>query len=61
MNNKNIPYIDQSGNIIVPFDADPRYHFWNGGQSLATTLLEIHATEKIWNKHFEKPYPKNVS
>ena len=59
MNNNNTPYLDHSGNVIVPFNADPKYHFWNGGQSLAATLLEINATEKIWNKHVEKPYSGN--
>ncbi|HOC61095.1 MAG TPA: hypothetical protein PKN70_14155 [Smithellaceae bacterium] len=61
MNDQIIPYIDKTGNIVVPFNADPKYHFWNGGQSLAKTLMEINVTEKIWNKHFEKPYPGNAS
>jgi hypothetical protein len=61
MTNTNNPYIDDSGNIVVPFNADPKYHFWNGGQSLADTLMEINVTENIWSKHIEKPYPGNVS
>jgi len=61
MTNTTNPYIDDSGNIVVPFHADPKYHFWNGGQSLADTLLEINATENIWSKHTEKPYPGNAA
>jgi hypothetical protein len=61
MTNTTNPYIDDSGNIVVPFNANPKYHFWNGGQSLADTLLEINVTENIWSKHTEKPYPGNAA
>lgn len=57
MTDKTSQYIDNSGNIIVPFNADPKYHFWNGGQSLSVTLQEVNAKEDLWNKYFEKPYP----
>jgi hypothetical protein len=43
--------------MIIPFSADPKYHFWNGGQPLLKTLLELNAPEDIWGKHTEKPYP----
>lgn len=61
MDNKSTPYIDNLGNVIVPFNADPKYHFWNGGQSLAATLAEINVTENIWKKHTEKPYPETTA
>jgi len=57
MTDKGIPYIDTSGNIIVPFNADPKYHFWNGGQHLSKTMQEINAPEDVWRKHMEIPYP----
>jgi hypothetical protein len=60
MTNKGIPYIDQTGTMIIPFHADKKYHFWNGGQPLSDTLMELNTTEDIWNKHIEKPYPGNV-
>ena len=22
------PYLTQSGNLVIPFDSDPRYHWW---------------------------------
>jgi hypothetical protein len=51
------PYSDQTGTMIIPFSADPTYHFWSGGQPLLKTLLELNATEDIWGKHTENPYP----
>ena len=57
MSSKDEPYIDQSGTMIIPFSADQKYHFWNGGQPLLKTLLELNAPEDIWGKHTEKPYP----
>jgi hypothetical protein len=50
-----------TGTIIIPFSADPKYHFWNGGQPLLKTLLELNAPENIWGKHTEKPYPGNAA
>jgi autonomous glycyl radical cofactor GrcA len=57
MTNNNSPYIDHAGNIIVPFNSDSKYHFWNGGQHLSVTLLELNATEDVWKKHIKKLYP----
>ena len=34
MTQKDSPYIDNTGTIIIPFNADPKYHYWNGGQSV---------------------------
>ena len=61
MNNQDIPYIDNNGTIIVPFNADKKYHPWSGGQPLSVTLLEINAPKDIWSKYTEKPYPGNPS
>jgi len=59
---KDGPYIDHTGTTIIPFGADPKYHFWNGGQPLLKTLLELNASEDVWGKHTEEPYPeKGVS
>lgn len=61
MSDKNIPYIDHNGNIIIPFNTDSKYHFWNGGQHLAVTLRELNLTEDVWKKHTDKPYPGNAA
>ncbi|MGH9428885.1 MAG: hypothetical protein ACRD2L_21580, partial [Terriglobia bacterium] len=38
------PHINAQGELIIPFGADPRYHYWTpGGQSLAKTLAELDA------------------
>jgi len=44
------PHIHNTGDIIIPFDADQKYHFWNAGQHLCDILMELDATEKIWGK-----------
>ena len=51
------PHIDNSGTIVIPFNADPKYQYWNGGQPLLETLLELKAPEDIWRKHTERQYP----
>ena len=61
MTKENIPYIDNTGSIIIPFNADSKYHNWNGGQSLTDTLMELNVTEDIWSKYTEKPYPGNAA
>ena len=57
MTPKGSPYIEHTGTMIIPFNADPKYQYWNGGQPLSDTLLELNAPEDIWKKHIEKPYP----
>ena len=62
MDLKGSPYIDHSENIIIPFNADPKYHYWNGGQPLFVTLQELNVTEDVWSKHIhQKPYPGNAA
>ena len=61
MDQKSTPHIDHNGTLIIPFNADPKYHFWNGGQSLSDTLLELNAPEDVWSKHIhQKPYQGNA-
>jgi hypothetical protein len=56
---KSSPHIHHTGDIIIPFSADSKYHYWNGGQHLTDTLMELGTPEDIWGKHTEKPYPGN--
>ena len=58
---KDSPYIDTTGTIIIPFTADSKYHYWNGGQPLSETLMELNTTKDIWGNHTEKPYPENAA
>jgi hypothetical protein len=55
------PYIDNSGAIIVPFNADEKYHYWNGGQHLSDTMVELNVSGNIWRNHTTKPYPGNAA
>ena len=61
MPQKDSPYIDHAGTIIIPFNADPKYHYWNGGQPLSQTMIELNITKDIWGKHTVKPYPENAA
>ncbi|MEK7679686.1 MAG: hypothetical protein AAB356_05800, partial [Deltaproteobacteria bacterium] len=36
-----LPYFDLSGDLVIPFDSDPHFHYWAGGQSIAKTEKEI--------------------
>jgi hypothetical protein len=60
MTDKGIPYIDNTGTIIIPFDADAKYYYWNGGQSLSDTLMELNVPENIWRKHTERKHQGNA-
>ena len=53
------PQIHHTGDIIIPFSAEEKYHFWNGGQHISETLSELNAPEDIWGRHTEKPFPGN--
>jgi hypothetical protein len=36
-----LPYIDNRGRLVIPFDCPPKYRYWAGGQSVRDTLKEI--------------------
>ncbi len=33
-----LPYLDQRGRLVVPFDCPPKYRYWAGGQTVQETL-----------------------
>jgi len=35
--NKPLPRINKGGDLIIPFDSDPKFHWWNGGMSAKET------------------------
>jgi len=35
------PYLTAGGDLVIPFDSDPKYHWWKGGQSVKQTLAEV--------------------
>jgi len=43
----NQPYINEDGVLVIRFDSDPKYHWWNGGQSALETLRELKAPPEV--------------
>ena len=39
-------YLDNQGRLRIPLDADDKYRWWQGGQSVFATLLELGASDK---------------
>jgi hypothetical protein len=37
------PYLTPGGDLVIPFDSDPKYHWWKGGQSVKNTIAELKA------------------
>jgi hypothetical protein len=35
------PHLTPGGTLVIPFDSDPKYHWWNGGQSVKQTRAEV--------------------
>ena len=35
------PYFTADGTLRIPFDCDPKYHWWKGGQSMKKTIAEL--------------------
>lgn len=47
------PYITPSGELIMPADAAPQYHW----QNKEKTLRELKAPPEEWRRHMVEPYP----
>jgi hypothetical protein len=46
------PYVNARGELIIPFECNPKYHYWKpGGQSLAQTLTELSAPAEVWLRY----------
>lgn len=35
------PFLTPGGDLSIPFDSDPKYHWWKGGQTVAQTRAEV--------------------
>lgn len=47
-----MPYINNHGSLVIPFDSNPQYHYWKqGGQALTKTLEQLNASEEIIKKY----------
>ncbi len=50
------PWIDEQGNLHIPFNSDPRYWWWHrAGQSIYATLRELEASEEVFQSYLKKP------
>ena len=47
------PHINARGELIIPFTADPRYHWWAGGQSIHETLRELSAPPDVLARYID--------
>jgi hypothetical protein len=47
------PHINARGELIIPFNADPRYHWWAGGQSIRETLRELGAPPEVLDRYVD--------
>jgi hypothetical protein len=46
------PHINERGELIIPFSADPKYHYWKPcGQSIGKTLAELNAPPEVWRRY----------
>ena len=46
-----LPFLDDQGRLRIPLDADEKYRWWQGGQSVFATLLELGASDKEIEAH----------
>lgn len=46
---KSAPHLLADGTLVIPFNSDPKYHWWKGGQSIAQTRAEVLAAKKEEN------------
>lgn len=54
------PYLNDQGELIIPFGCDPHYCYWKpGGQSIAKTLAELDAPPEVWRRYV-KDYSESL-
>jgi len=47
----NEPYIDKYGVLVIPFNSEPKYHWWADGQPILETLRELKAPNEMIAKY----------
>jgi len=43
----NKPFINKHGILVIPFQSNPKYHWWAGGQPILETLRELKAPNEV--------------
>jgi len=47
------PFIDASGNLVIPLSAAKKYRWWQGGQHVLETLAELGASDETIKRYME--------
>ena len=42
-----LPFLTADGTLSIPFDSDPKYHWWKTGQSVEKTRAEVLARKEV--------------
>lgn len=48
------PFIDTNGDLVIPLCSDPKYRWWQGGQSVRETLIELDAAPEVMRRYVSK-------
>ncbi len=51
------PYVTSFGVLVIPYNSDKKYHYWDGGQSVCVTLKELGRCDLI--PKYKSPYSDN--
>lgn len=38
------PFLEMDGGLVIPFESEPHYHWWKGGQGVKETIEEV----RVW-------------
>ena len=47
----NPPYMSGWGDLVIPFNSDPKYHWWNSGQSIKQTIKELGMPDSVIRRY----------
>ena len=45
------PYINEYGELVIPFKRDKKYHYWHGGMSIKDILRELNAADEVIDQY----------
>lgn len=49
-----MPYLTESGELIIKSNAPDKYKWWAGGQSIKATLEELEAPKEVFLKYISQ-------
>jgi hypothetical protein len=54
------PHISARGELIIPLNSDPKYHWWAGGQLILETLRELGASPDVIARYVDSDFTLKV-